>query len=103
MTRKRHKPEGIASIVGQVIKKLDVKTHGSKEAILNAWHASVEEKARLHTRPVAIRRKVLTIEVDSSTWIYTLSMKKKDILDEMKRSIGKDKIQDIRFRMGEIT
>jgi predicted nucleic acid-binding Zn ribbon protein len=103
MRKSKNKPEGIGFVIESVIKKLDTKSHGLKNKILSAWQNTNEEKALAHTRPVAIKRKVLVIEVDSSTWIYALSLKKKAILAEMKRLLGKDKIEDIRFRMGEIT
>jgi len=104
MTRKKEKkPENIGDIVSQVIKKLDNKTHGSRQEIIDAWQKAVEPKAVSHTRPVAIKKHILTIEVDSSTWLYFLSLKKRNILESMKEALGKKKIEDIRFRMGEIT
>jgi len=103
MRRKKPKTEGIGNIIKDVIKKLDTKTHGAREEILGAWQRISGEKVLAHTRPVAIKRKVLTIEVDSSTWLYELSIGKKKMLDAMKKAVGSDKIEDIRFRMGEIT
>lgn len=103
MARKKPKTEGISSIIKDVIKTLDNRTHGTREEILNAWQRTSGKAILAHTRPVAIRRKVLTIEVDSSTWIYELSLKKKKILEAMKKAIGNDKIEDIRFRIGEIS
>ncbi len=103
MTRKKgKKPEEIGFIISQVIKKLDTKTHGSIEEIVQAWHNAIEAKAISHTKPVAIKKNILTIEVDSSTWLYMLSLKKKNTLAKIQKALGKEKIKDIRFRMGEI-
>ena len=101
--KKGDKPEDIGAILKQVIKKLDTKTHGAKEEFTNAWKKSTAQEAVFHTRPVAIKRKILTIEVDSSTWLYMLSLKKKGALDNMKKILGSDRIKDIKFRIGEIT
>ena len=101
-SKKGKKPEDIGHIISQVIKKLDTKTHGQREEIVQAWQNAIEPKAISHTRPVAIKKNILTIEVDSSTWLYFLSLKKKNILESMKKALGKGKIEDIRFRMGEI-
>lgn len=103
MTRKKPKIEGIGNIIKAVIKRLDVESHGFKEDILKAWQKVNEKKALAHTRPIVIRRKILTIEVDSSAWLYELNLKKKGLLTEMQKLLGKDKVEDIRFRMGEIT
>jgi len=101
--KKEQRPEGIGHIINQVIKKLDTKTHGRREEVVDAWQKAVDPKAAFHTRPVAIKKKVLTIAVDSSTWLYFLSLKKKGILESMGKALGRGKIEDIRFRMGEIT
>jgi len=104
MTKKKvKKPEEIGLIINQLIKKLDTKAHGSIEEIVQAWQDTVEAKAISHTKPVAIKKNILTIEVDSSTWLYFLSLKKKNILENMKKILGKGKIEDIRFRIGEIS
>jgi predicted nucleic acid-binding Zn ribbon protein len=104
MTRKRSKkPEDIGDIVNQVIKKLDIKTHGEREEIVAAWDKAIEPEAKLHAKPVAIKKNILTIEVDSSTWLYMLNLKKKSTLGAMRKILGETKIEDIRFRMGEIS
>jgi len=102
-TKKGKKPEEIGLIISQVIKKLDTKTHGSIEEVVQAWQNAIEAKAISHTKPVAIKKNILTIEVDSSTWLYFLSLKKKNILKSMEKALGKGKIEDIRFRIGEIS
>ena len=103
MQKKRNKPEDIGGIINQVIKKLDTKTHGAREEIVAAWHKAIEPGAIAHTKPAAIKKNILTIEVDSSTWLYMLSLKKKNTLAKMQKTLGKEKIEDIRFRMGGIT
>jgi predicted nucleic acid-binding Zn ribbon protein len=103
MTRKKcRKPEGIGGIVNQVIKKLDTKTHGAREEIVAAWDKAIEPEAKFHAKPIAIKKNILTIEVDSSTWLYMLNLKKRSILGAMRVTLGETKIEDIRFRMGEI-
>ena len=104
MTRKKEgRPEDIGGIINQVIKKLDTKTHGRREEVVQVWHKVVVPEARSPTRPVAIKKNILTVEVDSSTWLYFLTLKKKSMLEAMKKTLGKGKIEDIRFRIGEIS
>ena len=67
MTRKKGtKPEDIGGVINQVIKKLDAKTHGQREDVVKAWQGAIDENATAHTKPVAIKKNILTIEVDSS-------------------------------------
>ena len=104
MQRKHKKrPEDIKDILSKLITKIQRRGPGTKEKISNAWQRAAGEKAEPHSRPVTIKRKILTVEVDSSTWIYALNLKKKNILDYLKKELGEDKIKDVRFRMGDIT
>ena len=103
MRKKNTKPEGIGGIINQVIEKLDTKTHGRREEIVAAWHKAIEPEAESHAKPVAIKKNILTVEVDSSTWLYVLSLKKRNLLGAMKKTLGGAGIEDIRFRMGEIS
>lgn len=103
MRKKCKKPEDMGDIIKQVIKKLDTKTHGRREEVVEAWQNAIEPGAAAHTKPVAIKKNVLTVEIDSSTWLYFLSMKKKGILESMKKALGGQGIEDIKFRIGEIS
>ena len=86
MTRKESaKPEGIGGVINQVIKKLDAKTHGQREEVVRAWQDAIDHDAAVHTKPVAIKKNILTIEVDSSAWLYVLNLKKKSILASMQK------------------
>ncbi|MFC1667105.1 DciA family protein [Candidatus Omnitrophota bacterium] len=102
MRRKTKKPEEIKGILNKVIGKIEKQNPGRKEKILGAWQRIVGGKAASHSRPVSIRRKVLTIEMDSSTWLYTLNLKRKSILKDIKKELEEYKIENIRFRIGDI-
>ena len=42
---------------------------------------------------------ILNVSVDSSTWLYYLSLQKKELLKKMRGLT--DKVKDIRFSLGE--
>ncbi|MFC1621435.1 DUF721 domain-containing protein [Candidatus Omnitrophota bacterium] len=102
--KKRTGPtEDIKDILSKLVKKIEKQGPGKKEKISQAWKKAAGEKATFHSRPVNLARKILTVEVDSSTWLYSLSLKKRSILKGMKKDLEQYKIEDIRFRMGDIT
>jgi predicted nucleic acid-binding Zn ribbon protein len=103
MKRKTKKPLEIKSVVETVLQKLQKKEQGAKGEIVKAWYAAIDSDAPKHAKPILLRKKVLTIEVDSSGWLYMLNLKKRDMLDKIRKVVGRDKIEDIRFRMGEIS
>lgn len=103
MRKKTKKPEGIGGILVKVLGKIEKQGPGKRERILEAWREAAGEKALLHSRPVGIKRKALIIEVDSSTWLYDLSLKKRSTLRYIKTKLEEYKIEDIKFRMGDIS
>ncbi len=100
--RERH-TEKISNVLTKVIGKIGKQGAGSKEKILIAWQKVVGKRAVTHSRPVSIRKKILTIEIDSSTWMYALSLEKKRILRDLKKEMGEDRLKGVRFRIGDIT
>ena len=103
MKRRTGHTEDIKDILRKIVKKIEEQGLGKKEKISQAWEKAAGERAILHSRPVSLTRKILTVEVDSSTWLYSLSLKKRFILKDIKKELERYKIDDIRFRMGNIT
>ena len=103
MRRKAKKPEDIRDVVSKVIGKIEKQGPGKKEKIVAGWKKAAGEKAASHSRPVSIRQKVLTIEVDSSTWFYALNLKRASILKDIRKELSEYRVEDVRFRIGDIT
>ncbi|MFA5146496.1 MAG: DciA family protein [Candidatus Omnitrophota bacterium] len=74
----------------------------TEEDIRAAWRRAAGRKAACHTRPVAIRRAELVVNVDDSGWLYELTLKKKDILKKLSVKLKKKKIRNVRFRIGDV-
>ena len=97
----RSKISSIGDILKNVFAELEDKKNVSKEDIELFWKDLVGEKGFKHSRPLTIRKEVLTVQVDSSAWMQELVMRKRNILKGLKRRLGKDKISEIHFRIGE--
>ena len=59
------------------------------------------EKVFKHSRPVSLRKKIISVYVDSSVWMEELSLKKRFLLKGLKKELGRDKIAEIRLKVGE--
>ncbi len=103
MRKRRVSPVGIESVLNKVIKKIKKEGPGKKEKVISAWRKVVGDKAARHSRPANMKHKVLTVEIDSSTWFYTLNLKKKSLLERLKKELGEETLKEIRFRMGDIS
>ena len=97
----KKKAAPISEILKTVFTQLEDRKLSSQEEIEGLWKSLVGETGFKHSRPVSVRKNVLTVRVDSSPWMQELSMRKRQILKGLKRDLGKDRISEIQFRIGE--
>lgn len=95
-----------ASPIGDVLKDVfrlleEKKKDVTREEVEAAWREAAGEAAGKHSRPAALRLGILTVEVDNSVRLQDLSMRKRQLLKGLKRALGKDRISEIKFRIGE--
>jgi len=65
-----------------------------------AWlKKTLAKKALSHVKLYNFRKGVLSIKVDSSTWLYYLSVQKEDLLKKIRRESAA--VKDIRFSLGD--
>ncbi|MEK6576256.1 MAG: DUF721 domain-containing protein, partial [Nitrospirota bacterium] len=64
------------------------------------WGEIMGEKIANHTIPGQIRYKKLYIEVDNPVWMHQLLFLKDEILNRVNRSIGREIINEVRFKLG---
>ena len=91
----------IKDILKTVFEKLEGEKTFTREDIEERWKEIIGETGFKHSRPVVFRKGILSVRVDNSVWLQELSMKKRKILKGLQRELGKDKISDIQFKIGE--
>ncbi len=82
---------------GLVLKKTD----GSETNPQALLEKALTKKELRHIKLNYFKKGILSISVDSSAWLYALSLRKENFLKEMNK--GPLLIKDIQFRIGEIT
>jgi predicted nucleic acid-binding Zn ribbon protein len=89
-----------------VLKKVlsDLEEKGKEEHdLLMAWERAVGKRAARHTKPASLKSRKLTVNVSDSTWLYKLTLERKDIAERFNAIVGKKgKIRELRFRIGDI-
>lgn len=59
------------------------------------------KKELAHIKVTNFYKGILYVDVDSSSWLYALTLRKKSFLEELKEAVPP--IADIRFRIGDRT
>lgn len=85
----------------RVMRGLDVQKNGSSEADPEQWLKKALTKKELqHIKVKYFNKGTLGVSVDSSTWLYALSLKKEELLDKLKKE--HPGLKNISLRIGEI-
>ena len=92
----------IKEIVKAVFSELESGKTLVREDVENRWKELVGEDGFKHSRPVTLRKNVLTVTVDSSGWLQEMPMKQRALLKRLKMTFGKDRISKIHFKIGEL-
>ncbi len=69
--------------------------------VVKVWNELLDPNIVAHAQPVGLRRGTLFVIVDSSPWLNELvRYRRKEILDRLQHSFGREFIQRISFRVG---
>lgn len=90
----------VNSVVKKTLEDLGLDNRFNEEQVFEAWNELVSEFVANNSRPVALQRKVLSIQVLHSTVHYELERMKGQILQKMQDRFGAQNIREVRFRLG---
>lgn len=93
--------EIIKDVIEDVIRNLSAKKLGDKNTDPQEWLKKALTKKELgHIKFHYLRKGVLGLRVDSSAWMYSLSLKKERILIKIKEC--SPTINEIRLSLGDV-
>jgi len=93
--------ELLKNTLDEVMRGLCVKKNDSSGADPQQWLKKALTKKELgHIKVKYFNKGILGLSVDSSAWLYILSLKKEELLDKLKKE--NPGLKNISFRIGEI-
>lgn len=94
--------EHFSQLINKVIEGLSGKERLGEEEIASAWRKAAGSAAAIHSRPVSFKRASLVVNVASSSWLYELTVRKKEIMKILEAELKGKKVKELRFRIGDI-
>ena len=84
-----------------VLKELRIDTRRAEVEIVKVWNSLIDPNIVAHAQPVGLRKGTLFVIVDSSVWLTEIvRYRRKEILDRLQHSFGRDVIAKISYRVG---
>lgn len=91
----------IESLLPKVLKDLRMDTRRAEAEIVRVWNNLIDPTLGAHAQPTGIHKGTLFVTVDSSPWLNEIvRYRRKEILECLQHSFGRELIARISFRVG---
>ena len=89
------------ALVPQVLCGLRMEQRRGEVEVVKVWNQLLDPDVVAHAQPAGLRKGTLFVNVDSSAWLSEIvRYRRKEILDRLQHSFGREMITRISFRVG---
>ena len=88
-------------IMAKVMADFRIDTRQGEVEIVKVWNNLIDPEIVAHAQPAGLNKGTLFVNVDSSVWLSEIvRYRRKEILDRLQHSFGRELIKRISFRIG---
>ena len=100
-TAKAVRARAAGDVVSKVLTGLHMDDRRAEAELVKVWNSLIDPNITAHAQPAGLRKGTLFVTVDSSVWPSEIvRYRRKEILDRLQHSFGRNLIQRISFRVG---
>jgi predicted nucleic acid-binding Zn ribbon protein len=89
------------AVLPRVLSGLRLDSRQAEAEVIKVWNGLLDPTIVAHARPTGLRKGTLFVAVDSSVWLSEIvRYRRKEILDRLQHSFGRDSVRKISFRVG---
>jgi hypothetical protein len=101
LERARLRSRTAGDVMPLVLKELRIDKRRAEAEVLKVWNNLIDPSLVAHAQPTGLNKGTLFVTVDSSPWLDEIvRYRRKEILDRLQHSFGRDLIAKISFRLG---
>jgi predicted nucleic acid-binding Zn ribbon protein len=90
-----------SELMSHVLKSLGLDRRRVEAEVVKVWNSALDPQIVAHAQPTGLRKGTLFVTVDSSVWLSEIvRYRRREILDRLQHSFGRDFIARISFRVG---
>jgi hypothetical protein len=91
----------ISAWLPKVLTDAGVDRHRTELEVVKVWNSLLDPNIVKHAQPTGLHKATLFVTVDSSVWLSEIvRYKRKEILERLQHSFGREFIARISFRVG---
>jgi len=97
----KNNAQRVGDLVPQVLSGFRIEQKRGEIEIVKVWKDLIDPNIVAHAQPVGLNKGTLFVNVDNSVWLSEIvRYKRKEILERLQHSFGREVIQRISFRVG---
>lgn len=91
----------VGLVLPRVMADLHIDTRRAEIEVVKVWNSAMAPDIIAHAQPSGLRKGTLFVTVDSSVWLSEIvRYRRKEILDRLQHSFGRDYIARLAFKVG---
>ena len=91
----------LAALLPGVLTGLGLDRRRAEAEIVKVWNSLMDPRVTAHAQPTGLHKGTLFVTVDSSVWLDEIvRYRRREILDRLQHSFGKETVKRISFRAG---
>ena len=96
-----NRAKSAGSVMPKILADLRIDNRRAEAEIVKVWKNLIDPNIVAHAQPTGINKGTLFVTVDSSVWLAEIvRYRKREILERLQHSFGKDLVAKISFRAG---
>lgn len=93
--------KSVADVLPKVLGGLRMDRRQAEAEIMKVWNSLIDPNVVKHAQPTGLNKGTLFVTVDNSVWLAEIvRYRKREILERIQNSFGKDLVVKISFRVG---
>lgn len=98
---RRDTSETAGAVVSRVLGDLKLDRRRSDAEVIKVWNSLIDPNITAHAQPTNLKNGTLFVTVDNSVWLSEIvRYRRREILERLQHSFGKDLVTKISFRIG---
>lgn len=88
-------------VLPRVLGDIRIDRRQAEAEIVKVWNSAIDPNVAKHAQPTGLNKGTLFVTVDSSVWLAEIvRYRKREILERLQHSFGKDLVSRISFKVG---
>ncbi len=90
-----------ALVLPRILKELRMESRRAEAEVVKVWNNLIDPTITAHAQPTGLNKGTLFVTVDNNVWLSEIvRYRRKEILDRLHHSFGRELIARISFRVG---